>query len=509
MQFNNSRFKNSLRNSSIAFIGQIVTIVLGFVLRWFFIHTLGQDYLGVNSVMESMLSLLSMTELGIGTSVAFALYKPIDDGDEQRIGQLMAFYRKTYHALGVLTAVVGPMLIPFMRFFTREATDISGLNAIYLLFLLNTVLSYFFAYKRTLLSAYQNNYINSLSEDVFAIIKYILQGVAIICFKSYIGYLVINIVCTLLSNVVISVVCDKMYPFVKQYRKEHLVPEDKATLKKSIVSLMYQKIGAKLVTGTDNLMISYAKLTLMGIYSNYAMVVSIVSRIVYSVLCSITGSIGNLMVQKDNSRKYNVYEEFVFATFAFYFFISIGFSACLERFIALWAGEDWLLPHMVTFLVILNFFLTGMRQPNIVIIEAAGLFNNLRLKAIGEVVVNLVVSYIFLVVCNMGIYGVLFGTTVSMVSVCIWWETLAVHKYALYTSSKRYFVSYIKYLVIAAAGCFLAFFASEYIPVDGILGLALSGVAASAIYALIILIFFGRSSMFQSLLLRFKKRGVI
>ena len=165
------RFINSLRNSIFAFAGQIITIFLGFILRWFFIHSLGQEYLGVNSVMESMITILSMSELGIGASVAFALYKPISDNDEKRIGTLMAFYRKVYIFIGVFTAVIGPLLIPFMSFFTREATYVADMNMIYILFLLNTVLSYFFAYKRTLLSAYQNNYVNTLSDDGFAVLK--------------------------------------------------------------------------------------------------------------------------------------------------------------------------------------------------------------------------------------------------------------------------------------------------------------------------------------------------
>ena len=236
------RFLNSLRNSSMAFLGQIVTILLGFLLRWFFIHTLGQEYLGVNSVMESMLTLLSMTELGIGTSVAFAMYKPIADGDEKRVGSLMAFYRKVYHVIGILTAVLGVLLIPFMSFFTKDATVVSNINFVYLIFLSNTVLSYFFSYKRTLLSAYQQNYINSLTEDIFAVIKYLLQGIALIAFKSYIGYLLINLVCNLCANAVISHICNKKYSLVNKYKSEKLSGEDKALLKKSIVSLMFLKL---------------------------------------------------------------------------------------------------------------------------------------------------------------------------------------------------------------------------------------------------------------------------
>lgn len=500
------RFFNSLRNSVLAFAGQIITILMGFGVRWLFIHNLGQEYLGVNSVMESMLMILSMTELGIGTSVAFALYKPIDNGDEKRIGSLMAFYRKTYHAIGILTAVAGPFLLPFMHFFTKEAADVGSLNLIYILFLSNTVLSYFFAYKRTLLNAYQQSYINSVSEDLFAILKYILQAVVLIVYKSYIGYIVINIVCAVATNIVISVICDRKYPFVKKYKNEKLTKEDSEGIKKSIISLMYQKIGAKLVTGTDNLMISYARLTLMGIYSNYAMVVSIVSRVVHNVLRSVMGSVGNLMIQKDNEHKYEVFREFAFANFCFYFLIAIGFSACLERFIVLWAGKDWLLSPLVTFVVILNFFLMGMRQPNIVVIEAAGLFNKMRLKAVGEVVVNLVVSFLFLIVFDMGIYGVLFGTTVSMVSVCIWWEITAVHKYTLKVSARCYTVDFFGYILTAAVGCFGAYYISSIIPFDSITGLLLSGMCAIVIYALMIFVIYGRSRQFKSLAGRFIKK---
>ena len=497
------RFLNSLRNSAAAFVGQIVTIVLGVVLRWFFVHYLGQDYLGVNSVMESMVTILSMTDLGIGTSVTFALYKPIADGDEKRVGALMAFYRKVYMVIGFGTALLGPFLLPFMRFFTREATDVPHMTGIYLLFLANTALSYFFAYKRTLLSAYEENYVNSITEDTVAVFKYLLQGMFLFFARSYIGYLSVSLAATLVTNLIISHSCDRKHPFVKKYHHASLYPEDKAQLKTSIVSMLYQNIGAKLVTGTDNLMISYAKLTLMGIYSNYAMVVSIAARIVYNVLHSIMGSIGNLMVEEDNAHKSKVYEEFFFATFCFYCLLSVGFAGCLERFLLIWAGDGWLLGPSITFIVILNFFLNGLRQPNVVIIEAAGLFNKMRAKAVSEVIVNLVVSLLFLIVFDWGIYGVLLGTTVSMVSVCIWWETGAVHRFALHTSVKRFWRQYAGYLVFCAGVCFVTYFLCRKLPMQGIPGLFVSGVISVALFGAALLVCYGRTGRFRSLAGRF------
>ena len=500
------RFLNSLRNSALALLGQVVSIVLGFGVRWVFVRQLGQEYLGVNSVMESVLMILSMAELGIGTSVAFALYKPIANGDEKRIASLMAFYKLVYRILGIGTAVIGPLLIPFMGFFTREAVEVAHINAIYLLFVLNTVLSYFFSYKRTLFSACQKHYVVSVAEDGMAVLKYTLQALVLLRFGSYIGYLLINLLCGVSTNLILSVLCDKQYPYLKTYKKEKLCQEDREKLKKSVVSLMVQKICAKLVTSTDNLMISYAKLTLMGVYSNYSMVVSTISRVVYQVLRSILGSVGDLMVQKDGERKYRVFQEFAFANFCCYFFFSVGISACLERFLVLWAGEEWLLSPAVTFVVVMNFFLHGQREANVVVIEAAGIFNHLRMKAVGEVVVNLAVSYLFLAVFQMGIYGVLLGTTVSMVSVCIWWEVWAVHKYALHRPVAYYYRGYFRQLFSAAVGCFAAYGASAWIPVDGLGGLLLAGLGAVGIFLVMLLLFHGRTREFRALLERFGVR---
>lgn len=503
------RFINSLRNSSFAFAGQMITILLGFVVRWLFIHNLGQEYLGVNSVMESVLTLLSMTELGIGTSVAFALYKPINDGDQKRIGSLMAFYRRVYHMIGILTAAIGILLIPFMNFFTRDAASVSNMNFIYILFLTNTVSSYFFSYKRTLLSAYQENYVNSVSEDLFAVLKYLLQCAAIVVFHSYIGYLIIHLLCCFGANVVISAICGKKYPVMKQYKKEKLLDEDKALLKKNVISLMFLKVGGNMVTGTDNLMISYVGIALMGVYSNYALIINIIERVVGNVLKSIIGSIGNLMVQEDNAHKYKVYEEFVFAGFCCFFFISCVLAGCLERFIGILAGSDWVLKPLVTFVVIMNFFLHGMRQPNLAVIEAAGLFNQMRIKAVLEVIVNLIVSFLFLIIFDMGIYGVLFGTTVSKVGVCIWWEILAVHKYAFSISPCKYALKYLKNIAIAAAGCFLAYFSANAIPIDGVIGLILSGAASAVIFTTLMLVVYIKSSEFKGILSRFQKQEKI
>ena len=502
------RFQKSLRNSVVTLGGQLVNLAVGFLVRMVFIRCLGKDYLGVNGVMESMLTLLSVTELGIGTSITFALYGPIERGDREKIGILMGFFRRTYHVIGFVTLAAGLALIPFMQYFTQDAADVPHLLLIYLLFLGNTVLSYFFSYKRTLISAYQDHYINSLNQDLFGLLKHCLQIVVMLVWRSYIGYLLIALVCVLLSNVFISRYCDRKYDFLKQYRRSRLPQEDKALMKRSVISLIYQKVGAALVTGTDNLMISRVGIAELGVYSNYSMVISTINVLIYNVLRSINGSIGNLMVQNDTAHKYRVYREFVFTNFCLFSVLAAGIAACMQRFIVMFAGgSDWLLDKSILAIVVLNFYLNGMRQPNVMVIEAAALFNRLRPKTVAEVLVNLIVSILFLVVFRMGIYGVLLGTTVSMVSVCIWWEAWAVHKYAFGCSPARFALRYMEYLLTAAVACGAAWWINTLVSLEGIAGFIVCGLLGAGIAGALIVLLFGRTEEFRRLLARFTSRS--
>lgn len=476
-----NRFGNSLRNSIVTVAGQTVNLFVGFLVRLFFIRKLGQDYLGVNGVMESMLTLLSVAELGIGTSIAFALYLPVDRDDRPRIGRLMAFYRRCYHIIGALTLALGLLLIPFMRFFTRGAVGVPDILLIYLLFLGDTVIGYFFSYRQTLINAYQDYHVISLSQEGFGLLKHILQIFCLILLRSYIAYLLIGIGTKLASNLLLARYCDRHFGFVRAYEKERLLPEDRALMKRSTVSLIYQRVGASLVTGTDNLMVSWVSVAGLGIYSNYTLVTATVNKLVYNVLRSVTGSVGNLLVQPDEAHKYRVYEEFVLANFCVYGAAGVGMAGCLERFIRIFAGDAWLLPSSVTFCVTMNFILCGLRQPNIMIIETGGYFNHMRPKAVAEVLVNLVVSYLFLVVFDMGIHGILLGTTVSTAGVCIWWETLCVHKYAFRRSPRTCAWKYLRYLALEAAACFAARLCCERIPLQGLPGLLICACVSAAV----------------------------
>ena len=192
-----SRTDNTIRNTVVELIGQVTMILLTFIVRTIFIKFLDISYLGINGLFSNILSVLSFAELGFGTAITYALYKPIAKNDKLQIVLLMKFYKKVYKTVGSLVFLLGISLTPFLNFFINDIKklpdNLPPIMLIYLLYLLNSVLSYFFNYKRTLIIASQNGYLNTINTVLFNIIQNILQAIVLIFWKNYILYLLIQI----------------------------------------------------------------------------------------------------------------------------------------------------------------------------------------------------------------------------------------------------------------------------------------------------------------------------
>ena len=87
-----SRVVNSAVNTIFNFSVKLFDFGIKFVLRTVFIYTLGMQYVGVSGLFTDILSVLSFVELGIGSAITYALYKPLAENDEEKLGKLMHFY---------------------------------------------------------------------------------------------------------------------------------------------------------------------------------------------------------------------------------------------------------------------------------------------------------------------------------------------------------------------------------------------------------------------------------
>lgn len=441
-----SRINNVTKNLKYAISGQILGILISFVSRFVFIRTLGAEYLGLNGLFTNILSILSLAELGIGPAMVYSMYKPLAENNKEKLKALMSLYRKSYTAIGLTIATLGILITPFLDFFVKGIPNISNIKIIYLLFVLNSSISYFFSYKRSLIIADQKRFIATLYRYSFYFVLNVLQIIFLILTKNYFIYLILLISSTMLENIFISKKANQLYPFLKEKEIPKLHDEEKKSIVRNVKAMMYHKLGSTVVMGTDNLLISkFVGLIEVGIYSNYHLISNSLNMMFGLFFQSLTASVGNLGVSETEEKKLFTFQVINLAGFWIYAFSSICLFILFNPFIGLWIGNEYLFSLGVVLLIVINFYLTGMRKSVLTYRDALGLFWYDRYKPVFEAILNLVFSIIF--VKRIGISGIFLGTTMSTIAVCFWVEPLILYKYGFKQSVKPYFIAYIKYTI--------------------------------------------------------------
>lgn len=446
------RVNNSIRNIITALIGQFLGILLSFISRMVFINALGAAYLGVNGLFTNVLSILSLAEMGIGSAIIYSLYRPLAAKDTKEIKALMHFYEAAYRGIGIIIFLLGIGLVPFLDYIIKDQPDIPHLTFIYFLFLINTVVSYFFAYKRSLIIADQKNYITTIYRYGFYIILNIIQIGILLTTKKFILFLIAQIVITLLENLMVARKADKMYPFLKMGEKVKLDKTSRREITKNVKAMMCHRIGGVVVNGTDNILISsFVGVIWVGLYSNYFLITNALNIIIGQVFSAITASVGNLNVLESKEKSYYMYKRVLLINFWIAGFCGISLWILFNPFISLWIGKEYLFEDGLVLIIIFNFYIMMVRKTTLVYRDAMGLFWHDRYKPIFEAVINIIVSV--LLAPKLGIAGVFIGTFISTMTTAFWVEPYILYKYGFEMKVRNYFFRYIKYTaIILAAG---------------------------------------------------------
>jgi O-antigen/teichoic acid export membrane protein len=454
------RTRNSVKNISVAIFGQIFGILITFIARIVFVKTLPTEYLGINGLFTNILSILSLADLGISSAIVFSLYKPLADKDETKIKALMRFYSKAYKIVGVIVLLLGLLIYPFLDFIIKDKQEINNIGIFYLLFLANSVISYFYAYKRTIIIADQKNYIATIYRYSCFFILNIVQIILLLLTKNFLFFLLAQITFTLVENVLVSKRADKLYPFIKN-NHEKLDKETKGVILKNIWALSYHRVGGILVSSTDNIIISsMVGLYYVGLYSNYILITMAVSMVIGQIFASLASSVGNLNAVESKAKSFSIFNTIQFVNFWMLYFSSICLIVLLNPFISIWIGREYLLDFSTVLFIVINFFVTGMRKTVLIFKDSFGLFWHDRYKSIIEAIINLIASLIL--AKQFGMVGVLIGTFISTMTTCFWVEPYVLYKHGFNKRIKEYFINYSINIIIATTVGVLTYITSQY-----------------------------------------------
>lgn len=486
-----SRAAKSLKNVKYALLGQALSLVLSFINRTFFIRTLGAGYLGLNGLFTNLLEVLSLTELGISEAIVFSLYQPLRDSNHDRILALLRLYRRAFRLLALLVLIMGVVALPFLPYILPATANAANTSLIWLLYIANSIASYSFAYRRSLLVADQKRYVVSIFASLCHLGRVFLQVFVLLRFHSYMAYLVIQIAFSLLENVLLSWRAGKTFPYLKSKSQvSDLAKYEKVRILQEVKALFSHKLGGVLVIASDNILISkLLGLAQVGIYSNYLMIIKVLNMFFYLAFQSLVAGIGGLLAgqaREDRSLTgLEVFNKMNFFTSLSYGLVGLAIANSLNIFMELWLGTEYCLSAWLTVLLAFNFYLLGMRQPVRVFRNAYGIYRQDRHKPALEFIVNLVTSYILGKVW--GLSGILLGTTIGQVSICLWWEPLVLFQAGFRSDVKSYYRKFLHYLVVFCSSLLASNWATRALPLTGWVRLPATAALSISTYLLVLL----------------------
>lgn len=507
----NTRTKNAALIASFSFFRQVLNIVTQFVSRSVFIYTLGAEYLGLNGLFSNILSILALTELGIGSAISFYLYKPIAEKNTERIKSLMAFYKVCYQIIGFTMLGLGLALMPFLPRLVNFNQDVQiNLYLVYFLYLLNTVATYLvYAYKQALPMANQEQYKVEKINILFVIINCLADIFILITFKNYVLYLIVKLLLVVVKNIITAIKIDKEYPYLKDMSHEKVGKGEARLFLKSTKDVALFRVGSTLYNCTDNIIISKLLGTIIvGYYSNYFMIISAVTTFIGVAVRSFTAGIGNLVVEKKENKKLQ-FDYFLQIDFIVYTIVSVA-TVCLfqllNSFVKIWIGgvdELYIMPQSVILLLCISFFLDGSTQIMNTFREASGNFKiGMFFQNFGGIIniaLSIVLGHIW------GLEGIFISTVISKGLVSLFPFMIKISKIVFEENYFTIVIHYLRKVLATAIAMGLSWIVCKNLHMQGIKELIFELVITIVITILTIVVCFFSTHEFKQNILRLKR----
>ncbi len=493
----NNRSANTTRVYLFGAANKVIQILCPFAIRTIIIYKLGADYLGLSSLFTSILSVLSVSELGVGSAITFCLYKPVADNDIDSVNALMGLMRKLYRCIGLFILGAGLIIMPFSGYFI-SGTYPQDINIyyLYLIYLVNSVATYFgFAYKRTLLDVYQQGYINYNIESVVDIVKYALQIIILFAFADYYLYALVLPVSTIAITIAIEFYSRKKHPNV--IPGGQVSREQTDIIKSKVMYLSLHAVASKITNSIDSIVISsFLGLTWNAVYGNYQYIYTSVFAFISLGYDALRPAVANYYYQSSKEDNYFLYKSLKLLSA----WVSAWSAICLlclyQPFITLWIGKDYLLEFPALIMVVIYFYSNVIRQfYSGVYISVTGLWNKTLVRQIIAALMNLVLDVVL--VRKYSVAGIIFASFITNALVALPMDVYVTYRYVLKEKALKGIIELLPDLVLFGVMGVVTYLACSCVSMSGIVGLLIRLIICLVLPNLIMLIIFGRTQRFQ------------
>lgn len=494
-----SRTGNVIKNSGASLAFKLFHILFSFALRTAFLKLLGNEYTGISGLFTDILQVLSLMELGLDTSMVYALYAPLAQNDQRKIAALMKFYKKAFTLIGIIILIVGVGCIPFLNYIVKDVPNIKeDIRLIFLMYILASASSYFLVYRTMILKANQRSRVISKVQIIVEIAESAITILLLFLFRQFFLYLFVHLTATWVKNIYLSRLSTKMYPESFIIHDAELTRDEKKKLIRDIACLTVYTLSGVVINSTDSIFISaFVGTVEVAIVGNFTLLINSVRTTVEQINNSLKASVGNLAATASTEKQEIVFNRINFICFWAACFTTTCLFALLNPFVGdVWLGESYQLPQIVIIVLIANYFIAVMVFPVESFRTANGLFKQGWYRPAIMAILNIILDYFM--GRQMGILGIFLATTISRLTTQVWFDPYLVYKYVFKKKTWGYYIKYTIYTLITAISCTVVGLFNSSIPaMNGIVHFILLGIIAIIVPNVLIVLLFRRTKEYE------------
>jgi len=476
------RTRNSLLNIISNCACYLILMISGLILKKLFVDSLGMQCVGIDARFTDYVSILSIIELNLGISLIYKLYDPIANRDIERLSIILSFLKKSYIIIAICIVILG---IPFSFFAVhsiKEDYNKLWLLRMFLLYLADSICSYFYYHKRVMIIANQHSRVIGIIRSCCIAVLTVVQIFILKIFKSFELYIIAKIFSRIAENIFISIKFNKKYNVINTNRKLSFSKEKKNEILQSIKAMLFHKVGAAGLNQISSVIFGLVSLSLLenGIYSNYMLIVIALWGISSEFFRGILASFGNLLNTESKEKVEENFNVIFLINFFIYSFFCSSFLCLVDPFMKIWISESGACFGLyTTVLIVINLYIYGMRQSIGMAKESAGIFVQDRYFPVLETIFNFSVSYFL--TKKIGISGVIIGSTVSSF-ITFFTYPFFVYKILFNKNPIKYYKKYFLYMIIAVIEAVICYFSTKMF----LFGSIFQQIAINSIICLII-----------------------
>ena len=446
--------RKSILNVSVSIVSRILLLVAALCVRRLLITHIGNDINGLNSLYTNIIGMLSVAELGVGSAIVFSMYRPIVTGDKRRVAALYCLYRKWYKIIAVVILAAGLIVTPFLPQLINdyERLDVNVYGT-FLLSLASVVLSYLYSARISLIEAHRDNYITTGILACCSLIRYGMQIAAILVWRSYVIFLICQIIETVMVWGIMEAVVRRRHGDIVKLH-EIADPETRTEVRRNVKAMFMHRIGTVMVTTIDSLIISgYIGVVILGKYTNYTFIAGVIRGTIALFFSPLTSTVGHLCASEDLDRREETFKLFYCMNYVLGIIFFLGYFSVIDDLIFLFFGPDLEMSRAIVFIITLNSFTQYMRRTLLLFRDASGSFYYDRWKAVWEGIVNLGLSLLFVNIFpeNYRVVGVIVATIITTLLICDTVEPYVVFHHVFKKSPRRFYLRHYSYIGIFTA----------------------------------------------------------